>query len=264
MTFRLLIGSIRLALKGLAESVRGLKNQFDDRVKTQRGIARLEADEFKRKAQIEKKRLVEETKARKRIERAQLKEFKQIEARTAREAKRLRAESIRAERDKKFQEARQKMQQADEKFKQAEEVRRSKVAVETERFNRAERIANQNRIIQEAKAAKRLQRTKAIEAANARIALNAAADAGDPRGTNLDADRAPRVLPNGPDVQTTAPRPLATPKANPLDLRLGKISDADLSDAGYRRVIDKTGRVTYKMPRPRWHGDFCKESGGFS
>jgi len=260
VTFRLLIGSIRLALKGLAESVRGLKNQFDDRVKTQRGIARLEADEFKRKAQIEKKRLVEETKARKRIERAQLKEFKQIEARTAREAKRLRAESIRAERDKKFQEARQKMQQADEKFKQAEEVRRSKVAVETERFNRAERIANQNRIIQEAKAAKRLQRTKAIEAANARIALNAAADAGDPRGTNLDADRAPRVLPDGPNVQTTAPRPLATPKANPLDLRLGKISDADLSDAGYRRVIDKTGRVTYKMPRPGGMETFAKKA----
>lgn len=246
--FGVLITSIQLAFKGLAESIKALKNQFDDRVKTQRGIARLEADEFKRKAQIEKKRLEEETKARKRIERAQLKEFKQIEARTAREAKRLRAESIRAERDKKFQEARQKMQQADEKFKQAEEARRSKVAVETERFNRAERIANQNRIIQEAKAAKRLQRTKAIEAANARIALNAAADTGDPRGTNLDADRAPRVLPKPPSVVTTAPSQLVPPKTDALDLRLGKISDVDLEKAGYRRVIDKTGRVTYKIP----------------
>lgn len=211
--------------------VYGLRNAIDDRLKTQRGLLRIEADELKRAQTAERARLKDE-----------LSKEQYRKARIMREAKDRIAAAEKAYAQKKIGEA------------------------ERARFIRAERLAKEDAAARVRAAKDALKEQKAYQR-RLRVSINRGSTSTlssvVAEGNQFYSSARPDIMRNDrlvrPDVLSTlveptvsmdtpvvvknsSPPPSVLSNAN----KLATVSDADLTKAGAYRVTQTDGRVVYK------------------
>ena len=211
--------------------VYGLRNAIDDRLKTQRGLLRIEADELKRAQTAERARLKDE-----------LSKEQYRKARIMREAKDRIAAAEKAYAQKKIGEA------------------------ERARFIRAERLAKEDAAARVRAAKDALKEQKAYQR-RLRVSINRGSTSTlssvVAEGNQFYSSSRPDIMRNDrlvrPDVLSTlveptvsmdtpvvvknsSPPPSVLTNAN----KLATVSDADLTKAGAYRVTQTDGRVVYK------------------
>jgi hypothetical protein len=152
----LVAGGLAVALTGLSESAKALKNVFDDRVKTQRGIQRAEAEELRRKSKDQRL-----------VERAEAERLKRQEERLRSESAEANKRQKLAEKEAKAMNRQGRVQEAQDKIRVAEAAEKEKIAkanaatnAEVKRFEAKQREADLKKIEMEAKATKNLQDKK--------------------------------------------------------------------------------------------------------
>lgn len=152
----LVAGGLAVALTALSESAKALKNVFDDRVKTQRGIQRAEAEELRRKSKDQRL-----------AERAEAERLKRQEERLRSESAEAHKRQRLAEKEAKAMERQGRIQEAQDKIRVAEAAEKEKIAkadaatkAEIKRFEAKQREADLKKVEAEAKATKALQNKK--------------------------------------------------------------------------------------------------------
>lgn len=152
----LVAGGLAVALTALSESAKALKNVFDDRVKTQRGIQRAEAEELRRKSKDQRL-----------AERAEAERLKRQEERLRSESAEAHKRQKLAEKEAKAMNRQGRVQEAQDKIRVAEAAEKEKIAkanaatsAEVKRFEAKQREADLKKIEMEAKATKNLQDKK--------------------------------------------------------------------------------------------------------
>jgi len=221
------LAPVAFATKKLISS---LRNAIDDRVKTQRGLLRIEADELKRAQKSERARLKDE-----------LSKEQYRKARIMREAKDRIAAAEKAYAEKKIGDA------------------------ERARFLRAERLAKEDAAARVRAAKDALKQQKDYQR-RLRVAMNrgptATLSSVVAEGNQFYSNARPDIMTNPravrPDVlsnivdpvnvdkpvavKSSAPPPSVLTNAN----KLATVSDADLTKAGAYRSVQVDGRVVYK------------------
>lgn len=152
----LVAGGLAVALTALSASAKALKNVFDDRVKTQRGIQRAEAEELRRKSKDQRL-----------VERAEAERLKRQEERLRSESAEAHKRQKLAEKEAKAMNRQGRVQEAQDKIRVAEAAEKEKIAkanaatnAEVKRFEAKQREADLKKIEMEAKATKNLQDKK--------------------------------------------------------------------------------------------------------
>lgn len=255
------LGALKLAFGALAASANALKNIFDDRVKTQRGLYRIEAEELRKKQKAERLR------ARAEADRAKLEERRlRAESAEAHRAQlRAEADAKALEKKKKMDAARAKMDEADKLFKEKELKAKLADRAAADRAAAEERGARAKGAEKAAADARKARTAKASRAALADAQAQAVDSEFDPRGRdqrptprrNLAVPRSTgdEFDPRGRDQMANRPG-----RSKTLISELAKYSDADLETAGYKRIIGKNGEVTYRINTPDGTLPFAKHA----
>ena len=262
LALKALSKGVGLALTALAVGGRALKDVFDDRLKTQRGLARLEAKELRQKMKGE--RLA----ARAAADAAKINERKlRADSANAHRAElKARAEAKALERSKKVEEAKAKLREADKLFEERELKKKLADRAANDRIVAKERGARAKGAEKAFAEARKARTARAAQQALDAVKFQADDLINDPRGrgqTSIPPSSRPSATPT---VKTTSTTPAPEPKPSSYTegktksstSELSKYSDIDLETAGYKRVVGKNGTTTYRLITPGGDLPFAK------